>query len=85
VVQFFCVILYDDDCFSNGSDDDDDDIDDINSNNKLWIVQNYFATNWSKGEGRDLLKYAQGNMICMDVSNYPHVRPHLSHVAFLAV
>jgi len=51
----------------------------------LWIVQNYFATNWSSGDGRDLLKCALGNTIFMDVPNYPDVRPHLSYVACFAV
>lgn len=85
MVQLFCVILYDNANLSNSSDYDDGGNDNINSNNKFWVVQNYIATNWSSGEGRDLLKCAQGNMVCMDVPNYPAVRPHLSYVACLAL
>jgi hypothetical protein len=83
--QFFCIILYNDGYLSNSSDYDGGGNYGINSNNKLWIVQNYFATNCSSGEGRDLLKCAQGNMICMDVPNCPAVRPHLSYVVCLAL
>ena len=80
MVQFFCVVLYDDDHISNSSDYDYVGNGNINDNYQLWIVQNYFATNWSIAEGRKLLKCAVGNIIFMDVLNYPYVRSHLSKV-----
>ena len=85
LVQFFCVILYDDDYLSNSSDYDYGGNGDINKNYKLRIVQNYFSTNWSIGEGCDLLKCALGNIIFMVVLNYPYVRPHLPYVTCFAV
>ena len=78
MVQFFCVVLYDDDHLRNSSDYVYVGYDYINGNYQLWILQNYFATNWSIAEGCNLLKCAAGNIIFMHVLNYPYVRPHLS-------
>ena len=85
LVHFLCVILYDDDYLSDSSDYDYGGNDDINSNYKLRIVQNYFATNWSIGEGCKLLQCVLENSTFMAVHTYPFVRPHLSYVTCFAV